>query len=81
MLIPPAAWLGDRGPRGHTATHSERVLTLSAATSGEVDDPVDRAKAAGAQMLAMPAAQPPGCAGTFADPEGHVWMVTSTPPP
>jgi uncharacterized glyoxalase superfamily protein PhnB len=35
----------------------------------------------GAQVVAEPEEQPWGYAGTFADPDGHLWMVTAKPIP
>ena len=35
----------------------------------------DRARAAGATVVAEPEQKPWGYTGTFADPDGHLWMV------
>jgi uncharacterized protein len=82
MLVPTGGFgwvIGGRevAPRGH----SECVLSLGAATDAEVDELVKRAQEAGAQVVTAPGRQPWGYAGTFADPDGHVWMVTSAPVP
>jgi predicted lactoylglutathione lyase len=53
--------------------HSECVLSLGA----EVDETIERARRAGATIVSEPAQQPWGYTGTFADPDGHLWMVTS----
>ena len=38
---------------------------------------VERARRAGATVATEPAPQPWGYAASFADPDGHIWMVTS----
>lgn len=53
--------------RGHLAT-------------GSVGQVIERAQRAGAEVVAAPEPQPWGYAGTFADPDGHPWMVTSAVP-
>lgn len=60
---------------------SECLLSLAAADESGVDRLVDRAAAAGAAVVIAPAAQPWGYAGTFADPDGHLWMVVAGLPP
>ena len=40
---------------------------------------IDKALAAGAAPVTAPGRQPWGYAGAFADPDGHVWMVTAEP--
>ncbi|MEU5945172.1 VOC family protein [Micromonospora sp. NPDC047465] len=57
--------------------HSECVLSLSAATSAEAAQLVERARAAGAEVVVEPGQQPWGFAGAFADPDGHLWMVSA----
>lgn len=76
MLIPTGGfgWItGDRdvAPSGS----SECVLNLAADTDADVDAMVQRARQAGAEIVAEPGQQPWGYAGAFADPDGHVWMV------
>jgi uncharacterized protein len=44
-----------------------------------VDEIVRRAQAADATIVTEPAQQPWGYTGAFADPDGHLWMVTSPP--
>ncbi|WP_174856263.1 MULTISPECIES: VOC family protein [unclassified Streptomyces] len=56
---------------------SECVLSLDVASDGDVDEQFGRAVAAGATTVSAPARQPWGYTGTFADPDGHVWMVLS----
>lgn len=76
MLVPTGGFgwvIGDHevAPRGQ----SECLVSLPAATPAEVDALVGRARAAGAQVVVEPAAQPWGYTGTFADPDGHLWTV------
>jgi predicted lactoylglutathione lyase len=78
MLIPPGGfgWVtGDHdvAPPGT----SECLLNLAAGADAEVDRIVERAAAAGAKIVSAPGPQPWGYAGTFADPDGHLWMVTA----
>ncbi|HEY0698995.1 MAG TPA: VOC family protein [Micromonospora sp.] len=78
MLVPTGGFgwvIGNHevAPRGQ----SECVLGLSVGTPGEVNEVVDRAREAGAEIVAEPTRQPWGHSGAFADPDGHVWLVTS----
>jgi predicted lactoylglutathione lyase len=57
--------------------HSECVFSLRAGSEAGVDELVERAHQAGAEIVTEPGQQPWGYAGAFADPDGHVWMVTS----
>jgi uncharacterized protein len=82
MLIPTGGFgwvIGDRevAARGH----SECVLSVGAETEAAVDELIKRAVAAGGEIVTDPGQQPWGYAGTFADPDGHLWMVTSASPP
>lgn len=61
-----------------TAGTSECMLGISAASPADVDAVIERARAAGASVTTQPAQQPWAYAGTFADPDGHLWMVTSS---
>jgi predicted lactoylglutathione lyase len=81
MLVPTGGFgwvIGDRevAPAGT----SECVFSLAAATNAEVEDLVARATRAGATVITEPGPQPWGYVGTFADPDGHLWMVTATAP-
>jgi predicted lactoylglutathione lyase len=71
--------IADRedAPRGQ----SECLLGLAAESDGEVDELVERARQAGATVVTQAGQQPWGYSGAFADPDGHVWMVTSGPLP
>jgi uncharacterized protein len=82
MLVPSDGFgwvIGDREVA--RPGHSECVLTLGAATDDEVDELVQRAEGAGARIVTVPGRQPWGYAGIVADPDGHLWMVTSEPLP
>lgn len=79
MLIPTGGFgwvIGHHqvAPRGR----SECVVNLGAGTPAEVAELVERARRAGAEIIITePGQQPWGYAGAFADPDGHIWMVTS----
>lgn len=82
MLIPTGGfgWItGDRDVA--SPGQSECVLNLSAATAADVDTLVERARQAGARVISEPGGKPWGYAGTFADPDGHLLMVTTISPP
>lgn len=81
MLVPTGGFgwvIGDHevASRGH----SECVLSLGVQTGAHVADVVERAHRAGAKIVTEPGQQPWGYAGAFADPDGHIWMVTSETP-
>ena len=46
---------------------------------GDVDAFVAKARAAGAAIVAEPEHKPWGYVATFADPDGHLWMVGDQP--
>lgn len=78
MLIPTDGFRGITGGRTITpAGSSECVLTIGAATTSDVNQLMERARAAGASSVTGAAQQPWGYAGAFADPDGHIWMVRS----
>jgi predicted lactoylglutathione lyase len=82
MLIPTGGFGWVTGDHDVAAPGtSECVLNLAAGTDAAVDEIVERASAAGAKVVSAPAAQPWGYTGTFADPDGHLWMVTAPPSP
>ncbi|WP_230540474.1 VOC family protein [Salinispora arenicola] len=58
-------------------TQAECLLSFDVATSAAADQVVGRARAAGAEVVTEPGPQPWGYAGVFADPDGHLWMVTA----
>ncbi len=78
MLIPTVGFgwvIGDQevARRGQ----SECFASLAAENEAGVRDVVDRAHEAGAEILTEPGQQPWGYTAAFADPDGHVWTVTS----
>ena len=78
MLIPTGGFgwvIGDREVAGRG--QSECVLNVHVETEADVDALVERAHQAGGEVVTQPGQQPWGYAGAFADPDGHVWMVTS----
>jgi len=82
MLIPTegfGAVIGDRNIASRGS--SECLFNLAAQTDAGVDEVVWQACEAGAQSITTPGHQPWGYAGAFADPDGHIWLVTSQPFP
>ena len=80
MLIPQTGFgwvIGDRQVAEPWAC--ECLISLDAADAAAVDALVERARAAGAEVVAEPAAQPWGYTGTFADPDGHLSSVVAEP--
>ncbi|MFD6563362.1 VOC family protein [Micromonospora profundi] len=78
MLIPTGGFGWVIGPHAVAARgQSECVLSLGVASPADADAIVERARAAGAEVVTEPAAQPWGYAGAFADPDGHLWMVSA----
>ncbi|MGI5212232.1 VOC family protein [Plantactinospora sp. CA-290183] len=78
MLIPTGGFGWVLGGREVAARDSsECVLSLAAGTETEAEEIVRRACAAGATLVTAPERQPWGYSGAFADPDGHVWMVTA----
>ncbi|WP_433536693.1 VOC family protein [Micromonospora sp. CA-249363] len=80
MLIPTGGFgwvIGPRevAPRGQ----SECLLSLRADSTEEADAIIGRARAAGGEVVTEPETQPWGYAGVFADPDGHLWMVSTAP--
>ena len=78
MLIPTGGFgwiIGDREVA--PPDRSECVLNLRADDHTGVNELIDRARAAGAAIVTDPGEQHWGhYAGAFADPDGHVWLVT-----
>jgi predicted lactoylglutathione lyase len=56
---------------------SECMLTLTPDTREQVDAVIVRAEQAGASVVSPAGDKPWGYSGTFADPDGHLWMVRS----
>jgi predicted lactoylglutathione lyase len=78
MLIPTDGFGWVIGGRSVASSEqSECMVNLRAETEAGVDSMVERAHQAGGEIVTPPGEQPWGYAGAFADPDGHVWMVTS----
>ncbi len=80
MLIPTGGFgwvIGDRDVA--PPEQCECLLSRSVGDDAEVHAVIDRALGAGAEPVTAPGRQPWGYAGAFADPDGHVWMVTAEP--
>jgi predicted lactoylglutathione lyase len=78
MLIPTGGFgwiIGEHevAPRGL----SECAFSIGTASDAGVDELVNRAHRAGAAIVTKPGQQRWGYAGAFADPDGHVWLITS----
>jgi uncharacterized glyoxalase superfamily protein PhnB len=58
---------------------SECVLVLTVTRTDEVNAVIDRARRAGSEIVTEPDHKPWGYVATFADPDGHVWMVHTDP--
>lgn len=79
MLIPTGGFGWVTGGRPTAAPGvSECLLTLPASTDAEVDDLTRRATDAGAELVTPPGAQPWGYTAVFADPDGHLWQVSTS---
>ena len=73
MLIPRGGFgwvIGDNAVAERGT--SECILSVD---GGDVDALFARAREAGAAIVAEPEQKPWGYTGTFADPDGHLWMV------
>ena len=56
---------------------SECLLVMTLADQPAVHGMVDRARAAGAEIIMEPTEQPWGFTALIADPDGHLWQVRS----
>ena len=82
MLIPAGGFGAVIGDRDVASRGSSKCLfNLAAQTNAGVDEIIGRACEAGAESITKPGHQPWGYAGAFADPDGHIWLVTSQPFP
>ena len=76
MLIPSGGfgWVTGNRP---TATRgaSECLLVLTVADERRVDELVEQARQAEAEVVLEPTQQPWGYSAAFADPDGHLWQV------
>ena len=77
MLIPRGGFGWVTAPHETAAPGtSECQLSWTVTTEADVDAAVDRARAAGGQVLVEPASTGWGYSGLVADPDGHLIMVT-----
>ena len=78
MLIPRVGvgWVAAPNAVAEAGT-SEVVLNLGVDDDAGVDATVARATAAGARLVAAPETKPWGYAATVADPDAHLWTITS----
>ena len=78
MLIPTGGfgWVTEPNVTAEPGT-SEVLLGMAADDEDHVRAVVERARVAGATVVAEPQQHPWGYAGTFADPDGHLWAVTA----
>lgn len=78
MLVPTGGfgWVIG-GNEAAPAGTSECVLGVTADSGADVRAVVGRARAAGGTVVSEPATEPWGYASLVADPDGHLWMVTS----
>ena len=77
MLIPTVGfgWVTGNRPTAVRGT-SECLLALTVADERRVDELVERARHAEAEVVIEPTRQPWGYSAAFADPDGHLWQVT-----
>jgi predicted lactoylglutathione lyase len=82
MLIPTGGfgWITGDDEVASPGT-TEVLLSVGVDREEDVDSVMAQAEAVGATVRAPAGVQPWGYAGTFADPDGHLWMVTSEPAP
>jgi predicted lactoylglutathione lyase len=80
MLIPTGGFgwvIGDN--QVAVPGQSECIIGVDLETRAQADNFVERAREAGARIVTAPQPQPWGYTGSFADPDGHLWMVTVPP--
>ncbi|MDW7662043.1 MAG: VOC family protein [Bacillota bacterium] len=56
---------------------SECILSIEVESNLEVDEIIQRALKAGANIISEPSKQEWGYTGMFSDPDGHAWEVTA----
>ena len=79
-LSPRGALAADAGVPAHGTGYSGINLSHNVASEAEVDQILDQAVAAGAELLkAATRADWGGYHGYFADPDGHLWEVAFNP--
>jgi predicted lactoylglutathione lyase len=78
MFIPTGGFGWVTGNRTTaTSEQSECLLVLTLADQRELHSLVDRARGAGAEIVMEPGEQQWGYTAVFADPDGHLWQLTS----
>jgi predicted lactoylglutathione lyase len=78
MFIPTGGFGWVTGNRTTAASEqSECLLVLTLADQPQLHSLVDRAREAGAQIVMEPDEQPWGYTAVFADPDGHLWQLSS----
>lgn len=76
MLIPTGGFGWVTSDRETAAKDvSECLLSITLASSAEVDAAFERALDHDAESVSPPAQQPWGYTATFADPDGHLWSI------
>lgn len=80
MLVPRGGfgWVTAPHPTAEPGA-SECQLSWTVATEAGVDAAVERARRAGATVLAEPEAKPWGYSALFTDLDAHLWMVVAQP--
>jgi uncharacterized glyoxalase superfamily protein PhnB len=78
MLIPTGGfdWVTG-GQQVAPSGTSECAFSVHASDDAEVDAVIRRALDAGADVLEQAERKPWGYVGSFTDPDGHVWMVST----
>ena len=80
MFIPTGGFGWVTGNRATAPSgQSECLLVMTLADRRDVDEMIDRARDAGAEIVMEPADQPWGYTAVFADPDGHLWQVRPMP--
>nr|WP_192841663.1 VOC family protein [Arthrobacter sp. ERGS1:01] len=82
MLIPTGGfgWVVGNREVAHS-NQSESFISITAGSEADVDERLRKARQPGATIVTDAALQPWGYTGTFADVDGHLWLVTSSSPP
>jgi predicted lactoylglutathione lyase len=76
VLVPTGGFgsvIGEHEVAGESV--AECLLRIEQESQTAVGALVDRARAAGARVVAEPGQRPWGFEGIFADPDGHLWVV------
>lgn len=78
MLIPTDGFGWVVGNRDVAqSSQSECLISVTAGSPSGVDDFIQKALDAGAEIVSAPGQKPWGYAGAFADLDGHVWQITA----